>query len=319
MASSGPRAGGGGTAGKRKSSSKGAARLAGHTGEHGPLAGVVHLPGVPLPTRLPPLNSVTLDTPLRRVFEEKYAKNLASARGIETVEDLLWFFPTRFSEVATTFEGLYPGRYLVIAGRIKRAEIKVMRSGRPGQKMLTADVDTEHGPLTIVFFTAHGHADRLREGVCALFQGTVTEFNGRRQIAHPLYDLLEDPRRPPRRSRSTAASSRTIARSRACRPGRWVTAPNCASTPSRWRSPFRRTSGSSTDCRRSPRRCACVTCRTPGPRWGSRDDVSPTTRRWPCRSCWASDGGPPGRVWRCRAPLPRAVCCPASTSGSPSS
>lgn len=171
---------------------KPAARKVGHTSDHGPLAGAVRIPGVTLPGRVAPVDQVTLDTPLRRVIEEKYAKALSSVRGIETVEDLLWFFPSRFTEAETGFAGLRPGHYLVTTGVVVRADTKVMRSGRPGQQMLTAVVKTSEGLLNIVFFTAWGHVDRLKEGVVALFQGTVTEFNGQWQIAHPLYDILTD-------------------------------------------------------------------------------------------------------------------------------
>ncbi|GAB47260.1 ATP-dependent DNA helicase RecG [Mobilicoccus pelagius] len=168
----------------------------GHTSDHGPLAGVVHIPGVDLPQPVPLMRPVDLSTRLTSVLAERTCSALSSARGIETVEDLLWFVPTRFGQVSTSLRGLWPGRYLVVPGEITQVTTKQMRAGRrSGQRMLTATVATDDGDLTIVFFTAYGHETRLVKGAAGLFQGPVTEFNGRWQIAHPFYDLLDE--RPP--------------------------------------------------------------------------------------------------------------------------
>lgn len=165
----------------------------GHTSDHGPLAGAVHVAGAQLPQPVPLMRSVDLSTRLTSVLDKDTCGFLEAARGIETVEDLLWFVPTRFGRVATSMQGLWPGRYLVLPGMVRRADTKVMRAGmRSGKKMLTAQVETESGDLTVVFFTAWGHEDRLAPGVSALFQGPVTQFNERWQIAHPFYDVLED-------------------------------------------------------------------------------------------------------------------------------
>ncbi|WP_082043743.1 ATP-dependent DNA helicase RecG [Mobilicoccus massiliensis] len=167
---------------------------AGNTAVNGPLAGAVHVAGTTLGASFPLVERVRLDTRLTRVFDAKTCEHLGGKRGIETVEDLLWFVPTRFSEVATSLrEPLWPGRYLVTLGTISRVDAKYMRAGRrAGKKMLSATVETDSGPLNIVFFTAYGHEDKITPGATGLFQGPVTEFNGKWQISHPFYDILPD-------------------------------------------------------------------------------------------------------------------------------
>ncbi|MDO5627555.1 MAG: DEAD/DEAH box helicase, partial [Mobilicoccus sp.] len=180
-----------------------------HTTDHGPLAGSIHLPGHELPEPVPPSRSVRLTTPLTALFPTRTCNALAAKRGIETVEDLLWFVPTRFSQVATSMSHLWPSRYLVTTGEVLTVKTKPM-SGRKGS-MLSATVDTPSGELAIVFFNAYGHQDRIKVGEYGLFQGPVTTFNRSWQISHPFYDMLPgEPRGPVRLDRSIVPMYREV-------------------------------------------------------------------------------------------------------------
>ena len=121
----------------------------------------------------------------------KAAEPLAKARGIRTVDDLLGFWPRRYLSPGTNLAGLHNGMYAVVVADVKTAVKRPMKS-RKGS-LLTVTVTDGSNDLDITFFKPYGHEAKLVPGARAVFAGQVSYFNGKPQLAHPDYELL-DPR-----------------------------------------------------------------------------------------------------------------------------
>ncbi len=134
------------------------------------------------------VDMVTLLTPLPGVIGPRRAKALREQRGIETVEDLLWFLPRRYLDRQGDMADLSEGSYLVVIGEVVKAAERRMKARRG--TMLTATVRTSTGDLDLTFFRSYGHTGRLVPGAVGLFAGTVGRFNGRWQLTHPSYELF---------------------------------------------------------------------------------------------------------------------------------
>src|ERR1017187_7275130 len=135
----------------------------------------------------------TLEDPLRLVIGDKAAKRLDQALGIRTVGELLMHYPRRYEERGelTELTSLRDGEHVTVQAEIAKVTVRKMRS-RPGT-ILEATVTDGRGSLTLTFF-GRGRQDwREREllpGVRGLFSGQVSTFQGKRQLAHPDYELL---------------------------------------------------------------------------------------------------------------------------------
>jgi len=135
----------------------------------------------------------TLEDPLRLAVGDKAAKRLDQALGIRTVGELLAHYPRRYDERGelTELTSLRDGEHVTVQAEIAKVTMRTMRS-RPGT-ILEAAVTDGRGSLTLTFF-GRGRQDRrereLRPGVRGLFSGQVSTFRGRRQLAHPDYELL---------------------------------------------------------------------------------------------------------------------------------
>src|ERR1035441_351685 len=135
----------------------------------------------------------TLEDPLRLVIGDKAAKRLDQALGIRTVGELLMHYPRGYEERGelTELTSLRDGEHVTVQAEIAKVTVRKMRS-RPGT-ILEATVTDGRGSLTLTFF-GRGRQDwREREllpGVRGLFSGQVSTFQGKRQLAHPDYELL---------------------------------------------------------------------------------------------------------------------------------
>ena len=146
---------------------------------------------------------VTLATPLAHALEDKkQARALLDHRGLETIEDLLWFLPRRYldrrgSDTAKWEEG----NYVVVVGEVGSVKTRPMRTRRGS--ILNATVQTSTGTLDLTFFKPNWHAKRLIPGAVGLFAGRVTRFQGRWNLTHPSYEMIPqaevDPRGRPLR------------------------------------------------------------------------------------------------------------------------
>src|SRR5580700_268771 len=147
-----------------------------------------------------------LTDPLVLVVGDKVAKPLDRALDLRTVGDLLRHYPRRYETRGelTDLASLVDGEYVTVQAEIATVTSRPMR-GRPGS-ILEATVTDGHGKLVLTFF-GRGRQDwrekQLTPGLRGLFSGQVSTFRGKRQLAHPDYELLDEARTPPTRPPST--------------------------------------------------------------------------------------------------------------------
>src|SRR5215469_6593905 len=135
-----------------------------------------------------------LSDPLRPVVGDKAAKRLATlGSGLQTVGDLLTYYPRRYETRGelTDLAGLRDGEHVTVQAMIASVSTRRMRNRRG--TILEAVVTDGHGTLTLTFF-GKGRQDwrerQLAPGLHGLFSGQVSTFRGKRQLAHPEYELI---------------------------------------------------------------------------------------------------------------------------------
>ena len=129
----------------------------------------------------------TFDTRLRSVVGDRTAKALATAFGMETVEDLLRHYPRRYIDVARP-EGLDQVRAgQVVTMLLQVADVKVHKFHRDPKKFRTEVVFTD-GPhrISAIFFNQRWVEHRVKVGSLQLVTGTVGSYNGTPQLSHPM-------------------------------------------------------------------------------------------------------------------------------------
>lgn len=115
--------------------------------------------------------------------------------GLETAGDLLRHYPRRYAEpgTMTNIAELKEGEHVTVMARIESATVRHMRS-RAGA-MLQAKVSDGQHTLSLTFFAKRSgvlrmHEDKLKPGRTGLFTGTVSNYRGERQLAHPDYLII---------------------------------------------------------------------------------------------------------------------------------
>jgi ATP-dependent DNA helicase RecG len=136
-----------------------------------------------------------LTDPLRPIVGDKAAKRLATLgqSGLRTVGDLLSYYPRRYETRGdlTDLGSLRDGEHVTVQAMIASVSSRPMRN-RPGS-IFEAVVTDGRGTLTLTFFSKGRQDWRQRElapGQRGLFAGQVSTFRGKRQLAHPEYELL---------------------------------------------------------------------------------------------------------------------------------
>ncbi len=134
-----------------------------------------------------------LEDPLRLVIGDKAAKPLDRALGLRTVGDLLRHYPRRYETRGelTDLASLRDGEYVTVQARVAKVTSRPMRNRRGS--IFEATVTDGRGELALTFFS-RGRQDwrerQLAPGLHGLFSGQVSTFRGKRQLAHPDYELL---------------------------------------------------------------------------------------------------------------------------------
>jgi len=134
-----------------------------------------------------------LEDPLRLVVGDKAAKPLERALGLRTVGDLLRHYPRRYETRGelTDLASLRDGEYVTVQAKIAKVTSRPMRNRRGS--IFEATVTDGHGLLVLTFFS-RGRQDWrekvLAPGLHGLFSGQVSSFRGKRQLAHPEFELL---------------------------------------------------------------------------------------------------------------------------------
>ncbi len=135
-----------------------------------------------------------LEDPLRLVVGDKAAKLLDRALELRTAGDLLRHYPRRYETRGelTDLDSLRDGEYVTVQAEVAKVASRPMR-GRRGS-IFEATVTDGHGQLVLTFF-GRGRQDwrekQLSPGQQGLFSGQVSTFRGKRQLAHPDYELLD--------------------------------------------------------------------------------------------------------------------------------
>ena len=131
---------------------------------------------------------------LSRVLGTRTAGALAKL-GLHTTGDLLRHYPRRYNEpgTLTDLSSLQVGEHVTVMAEVRQATVRPMRSR--GGFMLAAVVTDGTRTLHLTFFAKakgalHGHEHKLRAGRVGLFTGTVSTYQGNRQLTHPDYVII---------------------------------------------------------------------------------------------------------------------------------
>jgi ATP-dependent DNA helicase RecG len=133
-----------------------------------------------------------LDTPLSELagFQARFATKLKKL-GIETVQDLLYFFPARYEDFSITYPiaDLAPGTEVTIQGVV--AEVQTRRAWRRGMTIVEAQIEDSTGRIRAVWFNQPYLKDTLRPGRLANFSGRVSlSKDGEMYLSHPTHEFI---------------------------------------------------------------------------------------------------------------------------------
>ncbi|HVF20049.1 MAG TPA: ATP-dependent DNA helicase RecG [Mycobacteriales bacterium] len=134
-----------------------------------------------------------LGTPIEKVVGDKTAKVLADSLDLRTVGDLLRHYPRRYAERGqlTNLRDVRVGEHVTVLAEVQTAKSRPIRGGR---QMLDVTVTDGRSTLGLTWFSKGSQQWRLRElrqGRQLLFSGKVTEFNHKRQLTNPEYQVLD--------------------------------------------------------------------------------------------------------------------------------
>ncbi|MBC7462824.1 MAG: ATP-dependent DNA helicase RecG [Actinobacteria bacterium] len=134
----------------------------------------------------------SLVTKLVNVLGDRTAKALETGIGAHTVEDLLRHYPRRYMVRGelTDISALNADDEVTILAEVFSAKSRPLQ-GKKGS-ILEVVVTDGNGKLSLTFFNQAWREKELRVGRQGLFAGKVGLFNGKRQLAHPDYELIPD-------------------------------------------------------------------------------------------------------------------------------
>ncbi|MCG2694763.1 ATP-dependent DNA helicase RecG [Candidatus Parcubacteria bacterium] len=135
-----------------------------------------------------------LNSKLEEIFPRQpdARKKAFKKLGLKTVEDLLYYFPSRYGDTTElkNIKDLQVGDKPIIY-----AKIKSIKSGKGYVKKITmteAVLEDATGTIQAVWFRQPYIAKMLNEGSFGKFQGTVSERNGKLYIANPEHRHIND-------------------------------------------------------------------------------------------------------------------------------
>jgi ATP-dependent DNA helicase RecG len=134
----------------------------------------------------------TLDSKLDGVLGDRTTKVLRDLFGYATVGDLLHHYPRRYlvrGELSNISE-LQEGDEVTVLAEIFSATSRRLHA-RKGN-ILEVIVTDGSAKMSLTFFNQAWREKDLKVGRQALFAGKVGVFNGKRQLAHPDYELIPD-------------------------------------------------------------------------------------------------------------------------------
>jgi len=133
--------------------------------------------------------AVTMGTPLTRVLGPKTAGSMADQLGLRTVGDLLRHYPRRYASRGEQADlaDVQVGDRVTVLAQVRSVTTRPMRNRRGS--LTEVVVGDGSGRMKLVFFN-HRHA-QLKPNAWGMFAGTVGEWRGEKQFAHPDMQLLE--------------------------------------------------------------------------------------------------------------------------------
>lgn len=137
--------------------------------------------------------TVGLDSRLDGVIGGKAAAAVQRAFGIRTVAELLAHYPRRHALRGdlTPIDSLVVGEQVTIVAQIETVHERRMQQRRGS--VLEVTITDGRGRLALTFFNQGWRASQLRPGRRGIFSGKVGEYQRHVQLAHPDYELFDDP------------------------------------------------------------------------------------------------------------------------------
>jgi len=135
----------------------------------------------------------TLDTRLSGALGGRTAQAIERAFGYRTVGELLAHYPRRYAlrGELTALASLPLDENVTIVAEVLEVRVREMRQRRGS--ILEAKISDGTGILTLTFFNQKWRENDLRPGRRGIFAGKVGDYKGNRQLAHPDYELFDDP------------------------------------------------------------------------------------------------------------------------------
>ncbi|GAB3688569.1 ATP-dependent DNA helicase RecG [Angustibacter aerolatus] len=138
-----------------------------------------------------------LHTDVARRAGAKVAKAVEQAFGITTVGQLLRHYPRKYAAKGelTDLGRLELDEHVTVVARVKQLTSRRMQQRRGA--VVNVVISDGSSELDLVFFAPHQGMAAIYErdlpvGTLALFSGKVGLYRGKRQLAHPLYEVLRD-------------------------------------------------------------------------------------------------------------------------------
>ena len=134
----------------------------------------------------------TFDSKLSGVIGDKTAKAFNTLYGYTTVGDLLYHFPRRYlvRGELTNIAELKEGDEVTILAQVHSVASRRF-AARKGN-LLEVVVTDGTAKLSLTFFNQAWREKDLKVGSHGLFAGKVGEFNHKKQLAHPDYEMIPD-------------------------------------------------------------------------------------------------------------------------------
>ena len=136
----------------------------------------------------------SLDSKVSSVLGDRTSKVLETTFGIKSVADLLRHYPRRYAVRGelTDISTLQEGDEVTILAEVFSASNRPLH-GRKGS-IFEVIVTDGKAKLSLTFFNQAWREKELKVGRQGLFAGKVGVFKGKRQLAHPDYELIPDGR-----------------------------------------------------------------------------------------------------------------------------
>ena len=140
-----------------------------------------------------------LDRPLDRLLGKRTADQLAklAKQGVRTAGELLRLLPRRYDTWGelTDLRALTDGEQATIQAEVVRSSARRTRGGRP-PAIMEATVTDGTTTMDVVMFGTAGlmkhQADQLSPGTTVLLSGKVGTHRGRKQLAGPRFQVLDE-------------------------------------------------------------------------------------------------------------------------------